>query len=44
MNEYRVTLSWTAPRLTVAVLRWAVAVFAHPDAPNGLRLRVERVK
>jgi hypothetical protein len=43
VNTYRLTLTFRAPRLTVRLLRWAIAAYSHPDAPQDVRLRVERI-
>jgi hypothetical protein len=43
LNRWRVTLTFDADRLTVALLRWVVALFGSADAPRGLRVRFERV-
>jgi hypothetical protein len=41
--RYRLTLTFTAPQLTVRMLAWFVRLYGDKDAPRELRARFERI-
>lgn len=43
MDDYRITITFRADRLTAGLLGWVVGLVSDPAAPRGLRFRIERV-
>lgn len=42
--QWRLTLTFTAPRLDAGLLAWAIALWSHPEAPKRMTLKFEQVE
>lgn len=44
MPQWRLILTFNAPRLDAGLLAWAVYIYSHPEAPRRMTLKLEQVE